>query len=392
MTTSVAFSLGIAHILFLILASALLQHGIGLSTQDAGATPSSMLRFGAYIGATAVIVYTGRRYYRDVLVAAVGGSREASVPPASVWALRALWICAGASVLVFMSAGLDFSLALLFVLICLMVFLVVTRIVAETGSFFVQVDWSVAVVLTSVLGFAAVGPSAFILMAIAAHVVIPDFRETLMPYLANGLQLAEAAPRASIARLSGWIIVMLLAGFAVAGAVTFYLQYNFSVLQAGDQWATHWKPRVPFDELSRWLSRASVDGTLVDATAGTNRPALWAIAPVKGTLGWGGLGLSLYLGASAARLRLPWWPLHPVAFLTWDTYALVRFGPSLLFGWLIKVAVVGAGGGRGYQAVRPAMIGIIAAELSMALFWIVVGLVYYFATGQRPASYAIFPP
>jgi hypothetical protein len=103
------------------------------------------------------------------------------------------------------------------------------------------------------------------------------------------------------------------------------------------------------------------------------------------------LGLFLVLGTSAARLRLPWWPLHPVAFLVWDTYPIIVFGPSFLLGWVIKAAVVGLGGASAHHALRPSMIGVIAAELVGGLFWIVVGIVYYFATGQRPASYAIFP-
>jgi hypothetical protein len=109
----------------------------------------------------------------------------------------------------------------------------------------VQVDWSVAAVLTGLLGFQTIGPSAFIVMALATHVVIPDFRETHMPYLSSALRLVDSgegiATRAvSIRRITLWLSVMLSSGFVVAGAVTFYLQYNHSVLQAGDQWATHW--------------------------------------------------------------------------------------------------------------------------------------------------------
>jgi hypothetical protein len=119
---------------------------------------------------------------------------------------------------------------------------------------------------------------------------------------------------------------------------------------------------------------------------------LSGLASNSGAISWAGLGVALAVVTYAARLRLPWWPLHPVAFLVWDTYAVVNFGPSFLLGWLVKASVVGATGARGYQALRPLMIGIIAAELVSGLFGITVGPVYYFVTGQRPATYSIFPP
>ena len=40
---------------------------------------------------------------------------------------------------------------------------------------------------------------------------------------------------------------------------------------------------------------------------------------------------------------------------------------------------------------EPAVVGVITAELLSALFWVAIGIAYYFITGQRPKSYAIFP-
>jgi hypothetical protein len=99
----------------------------------------------------------------------------------------------------------------------------------------------------------------------------------------------------------------------------------------------------------------------------------------------------LVLATAVLRLRLPWWPLHPVAFLVWGTYPIVMFGPSFLMGWLVKAGVVGTTGAKGYHAVRPLMVGIIAGELLTGLFWMIVGAVYFFVAGKTPVSYSIFP-
>ena len=392
MATSVAFSLGMAQLMYFALGAALIVKGIPLNVTTSGASPSSLLRFGAYVAATLIIGYTGRRFYRQVLLGAFGRKRDADTPASSIWGLRGLFVCGLGAMLCLRSAGSDWLFAFLFVALALMIALVITRISAETGSFFIAMEWSAAAVVTALLGFEAVGPTAFIVMAMATQVLIPDMREAVMPFLAHGLKLTEGnTSAASPARITRWMLVMLVSGFLAAGAVTMFLQYNHSVIQVGNEWATHQLPKVAFDALARLIADARVQGTLVAATAGDASLKWSAIVPSQGALLWTGVGLALVLGASAARLRLPWWPLHPVAFLVWDTYAIIMFGPSFLLGWMFKASVVGLGGARAYHSLRPMMIGVIAAELTSGLFWVGVGIVYYFATGQRPATYAIFP-
>jgi uncharacterized protein DUF6785/uncharacterized protein DUF6784 len=390
MPSAVSFSLGISHILFFVLGAALIVNGVQLSSTVSGASATALLKFGGYVGATLIIAYTGRRYYATLALRALGRSRS-EAPPEAVWALRALCVCTALAVLLLHTSGLGWAFSSLFVLACLMMYLVVTRIVAESGNFFVQVEWGIAAVLTGLLGFEAVGPSAFILLGIATEVIVPDLREAFMPYLSHGLKLAEGVAHVPPARITRWLVLMLVLGFVTAGVVTFYLQYNYSVIQVGDEWATHRKPRLAFDVLTNLISAARSQGTLVAAASHGTSLDLELFQPVKGAWFWSSLGLALVLGVSAARLSLPWWPLHPVAFLVWDTYAVIVFGPSFLLGWLLKVCIVGLGGARAYHAVKPAMLGVISAELVSGLFWVAVGVIYYFATGQRPATYSIMP-
>jgi hypothetical protein len=308
MTTPVAFSLGVSHLLFLMLASTLLGAGVGISTVHLGASPSHLMRAGSFVAAALVLAYTGRRYYWALLCACIGQQRGEDVPRAALWAARGLLPLAALSVGGLVAAGLGLDLALIYVSLCLMMFVVLSRIVAETGNFFVQVQWGLAGVVTTLLGFEAVGPTAFVVMALATHVVIPDFRETLMPYLSNGLAMVDDGRRSRAGRAAPWLALMVIAGFFVAGVVTFYVQYNYSVLQADDQWGTHWKPRRPFEGLLQLTSRASIDGTLSAATEGGAGIDWSALSPTSGAFGWLGLGVALVWLVSAARLRLSWWP------------------------------------------------------------------------------------
>jgi hypothetical protein len=219
-----------------------------------------------------------------------------------------------------------------------------------------------------------------------------DTRELLMPFLANGLRLADREDVAPPTRIAPWMIVMMIVGFFVAGAVTVYLQYNQSAVPVGNSHGTHTLPRVAFDSFVQYASQSAAEGRIAAATGATGWERWALVRPDSGALLWLAFGFALALGAAAARLRLPWWPLHPVAFLVWDTYALIVFGPSFLLGWVIKSAVVGTSGARGYHAVKPLMVGIIAAELLSGLGWMVVGAVYFFTTGKTPPTYWIFAP
>ena len=390
MSRSVAFSLGVAHLLFFALGSVLIVNGIQIDSAMTGR--SNMLRMGAYLAVALMIVYTGRRYYLDVVKSALGAKRSEETPVYATWAARGLGIAGIAATLMLCSAGLHWALAVSFLVLTLIIFVVMTRIVTETGAFFAMTSWMPVGAVLAVIGFDAIGPTGFIVLAVASVMLTIDTRELLMPFLANGLRMTDREGAAPPSRLAPWVIVMMLGGFVVAGAVTLYLQYNQSVVPVGNSHGTHTLPRVAFDAFVQYASQSAAEGRIAAATGATGW-ARWALVrPDSGALLWLAFGFALALGTAAARLRLPWWPLHPVAFLVWDTYALIVFGPSFLLGWLIKSAVVGTAGARGYHAVKPLMVGIIAAELLSGLGWMVVGAVYFFATGKTPPTYWVFAP
>jgi hypothetical protein len=104
------------------------------------------------------------------------------------------------------------------------------------------------------------------------------------------------------------------------------------------------------------------------------------------------MGVVLVAVFSILRLRFTWWPLHPVMFLVWGTYPMMRFSHSFLLGWAIKVAVTRLGGGRKYRELMPFMIGAIAGDLLGGLVFMILGGAYYGTEGViPPAVYRIFP-
>ena len=107
-------------------------------------------------------------------------------------------------------------------------------------------------------------------------------------------------------------------------------------------------------------------------------------------IGFGG-GLGIVLAFAAIRLRWPKWPLHPVLFLVWSSYAGRMFAASFLSGWGVKLLVTRYGGALWYQRLKPLMFGLIAGEMLGGLTPMAVGLVYWLATGLPPKSFYILP-
>jgi hypothetical protein len=390
LTSSVSLSLGLSHIAHVAFGALMIGYGVSMTTDVAGGGPGNLIRFGAYVGMGLLIVYVGRRYYGQLIIAAVSTRRFESTPPYTVWATRGLLLCIVLGVYVMYTAGVTPVFALLFILLTLLTFVVLSRLVAESGLFFVQVWWMPAGVLAALLGVEAIGPTDFIVLGIASIMLVGDPRTAVMPYIVHALRIGEQAGRTRPALLTPWIGVMLTSGFAVATVATFAVTYRYGINFA-DGWDVRRLPSMPFDRLLQHIADLSQQQALAEATTREGWARVAAIRPEPGALRWAGLGLVLLVVTSLLRLHVPRWPIHPVLFLVWGTMPGSRFWASFMIGWAIRWAVTATVGDRGYRAMSPLMIGIIAGELAAGLGWVAVGWIYHAGTGMPPATYRIFP-
>lgn len=388
--TEMSLSLGVIGFFYMGLASIVFRQGVPL-LQDNWLQPNNftMVLFGAWLGGFLIVLYIGRRYYAYVVAGALGWPRRAEVPRYAVWAARGLVLTVLGAIWLLSLHGLDWVLSALVVALVLMLFVVISRINAETGAFFIQPGWLPVAVFTAVFGDQALGPTAYLLLALVSVVMVTDPREALMPYLTNGLQMAEQTdtpPR----RVAPWLVVMMIGGFLVALVVTLTIQYNRG-LNLSDDWAMKTVPSNAPGNASRVINELAARDQLGESLNVSGLKRFAVMKPDGAALAWMALGVGLVLATAVARLRLSWWPLHPVIFMVFGTMSSMRFSSSFLIGWAIKAAVVRLGGSKSYRAVRPLMVGMIAGEIVAALLWIGVGAVYYWVTGLEPKQYAIFP-
>lgn len=393
LTTQISFSLGISMILWIMFMGLLIGNGVPINDSFIQADKASLMRFGSYAGIAIMIFYFGRHYYTQLAKKTVGLGRNATteIPSYGIWAARGLFICFVLAVTILHSAGLGVFWGCALVFLVLLMFVVLARLVAETGAFFLQSYWMPVGVLTALFGIEAVGPTTYILLAMACMMLVPDVRTTLMPFLTNALRIADTndagPPRRKLTVVIGLMVVL---SFLAAGAYTMYVQYNSGIDQR-DGWAKRNTPTIPFNGLADKVSTMSRKGTLSESvwTDGLDKMGL---ANFDGAAyGWIAAGLGIVLLTAFARLRLPWWPLHPVAFLVWGTYPLTCFWASFLIGSGIKGATVRLGGAKGYHVLMPFMVGIVVGELSIGFLWMLVSIGYFMITGSAPETYYIFP-
>lgn len=384
----VSFSMGVAPLLFAILGATMLRSGYLLENRYLSTGEGNMLRFGAYLGMACVIAYTGRQYYARVALGAIGLG-AGGLPRSTVWAARGAVLCALAAVALLSTSGLHWSFAATAVILILLMFVVIARIAAETGMFTIQPYWMPVGVVTALMGFDALGPTTYILLALASTMIVGDTRSALMGHLVNVFQIVDRVEGKPV-QVAPWMMVMIVSGFVVAGMASLYSAYYFDAFRGAEGFFRDMLPAMPFDELSQNLAEASALDQLAEITARGGWEHWLAIQPDMQLVAWMMLGVGLMAVCAAARLRWPWWPLHPVVFLVWGTYPATVFASSFLIGWAVKQTVLATRGAQGYRALVPLMVGVIAGELVINCVWLGVGTVYYLMTGMTPSSYSVF--
>jgi hypothetical protein len=390
LSTDISISMGLAPFLFTWVVGILAVQGITVRQGHVlSLAPEKFLHAGAYFAMFVVLIYVGRRYYLTALRRSLFLPAREQIPPAAVWGTRVFLIGTILFAAQLAWVGLDWQLAVLYTLGTVIVFVVVSRIVAETGLFYLHSYTFPCMVLWGFLGPTAVGPKMLVIMMLVTSVLLIDPREALLPFMMNGLVLTDTK-KVRAGRTASWAAVALIVAFAVAVPVTLYLQYDHGVLKAGDGWTRH-VPYFPFEEVRKVRDELSEAGKLDLSNSLSGWERFGEIAPDTPCIVAFGIAAGLVFLCTVARLRFARWPLHPVMFLVLGTYQSRRMGASFLLGGLIKMTVTKLFGSSTYEKAKPAMFGLVAGELLAGIITMIVGAIYYFRTGLAPKRFMILP-
>ncbi len=390
--SDVSFSLGISKYVWQFTLGVLAIYGV--SVRDGGGTGHTSyeryLAFGSYLGMMIIILYTGRYYYLNVMKKALFLPSEEELPGYTIWGARAFVVTMVIFVAVLQGIGLDWQLGILYAIGVIIMFVVMGRIIAETGLFFIQTWFLPGAILVGLMGTKSLGPSSiFILYMLCVQLTI-DPREALMPFMVNNLKMLDIRKhKMSVAGMA--CVIALLVGLAVGLPWTIYNQYSRG-MNASDSWASIYVPRTAPMETLQMKQRMAAQGTLEDAYKVDGFERFLKIKPLDPGLIWAMLiGAALVISMSFMRLRFNKWPIHPVLFLVWIAWAPGNFCTAFLVGWVLKAIVMRFGGPKVYQSWKPVVIGALAGELLGAMLPILIGFIYYMVTGDLPRKFKIFP-
>ncbi|MHC5057620.1 MAG: DUF6785 family protein [Planctomycetota bacterium] len=388
LSSEVSLSVGLAPLIYGLVMGVAAAYGVSF---EGGGPRSynhqSFMLFGAFVGMTCMIIYDGRHYYLHTFKRALGMQSTEDLPVIAVWGGRTFMAGLGVFVLLLWSTGLGLGLSLAYALGLVMFYLVLGRIIAETGLFFIQARFVISTIIIGAVGPQYIGLTPSIILMMMSAVLAMDPRESLMPFLVNALKILDLREhklgRATVAA-SGALVL----GLAVAVPATLHWQYSKGA-NLSDRFATWDAAAFPYTNSLRLKYKLDAQGVTSDSEAGGPGGS---ISPVNSGLLWTmGITFCLLVGMAAARLRWAWWPLHPVMFLVCASWGGAVIGFSFLLGWALKVLVMKYGGARVFRSLKPVLIGLAAGEFLGALVPIVWGLLYYMVEDIPLKAFSVFP-
>ncbi len=390
-SSDVSLSFGIAPFIYAILDGILATYGI--STMAGGEHRASIytsVNIGSCVAFVMMIAYFGRRHYWAVLKSCFGMAPADTPRPHETWGMRAFVTCAGFATILMISYGLAWPFAIIFMLSIMVFYVAVSRVVAETGLFFMKPAWVPHIMLLGLFGGYALGPTAALIAMFFSAILFAEARETIMPYVVNSLGLLSRE-KVKLGRVAIWAGGAVTIGLIVGVVVTLCIQNDRGTDMAAGSWFTRWVPSYPFDISTSISQRLRGQGTLAasDAMPSWKRP--FNARPNGEFMISFAVGAALVVLCYVGRIHVRKWPIHPAVFMLWNWFHASSLTFSFLLGWAIKTAVAKYGGWRTAQRVKPIMIGLIAGAMLGALVPAIISAVYYLASGELPPSFKILP-
>jgi len=257
-------------------------------------------------------------------------------------------------------AGMEYRLAVLWLFATVVVFIGVSRIVAESGLIYVRGPLSAQSFAIYLVGANTVTPSSLTALAFT-YTLIANGRALFAPAFAHVARLADAV-RVNRRRLLAAVLVGLVVGTLVSIAITLKLGYQYGAYNFKD---------APFSGLSRSVFRDTV------GKMRTPFPRSW---PRIAFMSIGFVGMALL---TLLRLRFTWWPFHPLGFAISCTYLVRRSVFSIFIAWIMKTAIMQTGGVSLYRRSKPFFLGLLTGYAFGVAASFLVDAIWFFGDGHQ---------
>jgi len=320
---------------------------------------------GAMIVLVLVGLWMGRRHLRDVFAKALRNDPEVD-DSGEIMSYRAAVLCtvgglAYIAIWLWLS-GIPAWVLPLLLFGTLVLFVALSRIVAEAGIAWVAGPITAPALVASGLGTTNLGGQALVPIGFT-FVWTGEVKTSVMAFAANGLRLVEHVKRRRRALFWAMLLGATVCFFGTAWAML-SIGYEYGGINLGPRFSPFGiLAQAPFAEYAGPFSR-NPEGVRWDG---------WLFTAM------GGVGMSLLM---LAQHRLLWWPFHPLGFAISSVWAIHFVWFSIFIAWCLKATIIKYGGAKLFATLRPFFVGLILGEFATQGVWLIIDAI----TGVRYVS------
>ncbi len=313
---------------------------------------ASHLGMGAFITLVFFGLWMARGHLRDVFRKAFKGDKKID-DSSEMLSYRTAVIGIILSVL-FMSfwltlTGISFGISLLFLFIAFLLYIGLTRIVAEGGIPALTAPTISSDTIVSALGSSHIGARDLTGLALTwpYH---SDLRTFPMSPAAHGLKMAEEMGKRKRLLFLGMLLALIIGIFT-----SLWLVIRFSYTSGGAN-------------LNKWFF---VDGPIMPFKYTADK-ILHPTGP--NGIGWlcKGIGVVVMFFLMFMRNRFLWWSLHPIGFAIGSNRWVTYLWFSIFLAWLLKSMILRYGGPKIYKNSIPFFLGLILGQYTCAGTWFII--------------------
>ncbi len=297
-------------------------------------------------------LWLGRGHYIEVFNKAVGRAPEVDDGDEIMsyrWA-----VCGLAGGILIMSVwlwvmGTPAWVALVFIIVALLIFIGITRIIAEAGLAVVRAPMPAPDLVIMGLGSELVGPTGVWNLSLA-YMWAADVRVFVLATCTNGLKLIQEM-EPGLRRVVFWAILLAL---LIGSLGSFWMIFHMAYQNGGinlNNWFFKGAPETAYNNALRNIDPAGVYWTG------------WAFFTS------GGMSMALMMWA---RQKLPWWPVHPIGFPIGANSMMNSVWFSVFLAWALKKVVLRFGGVSLYRRSQVFFLGMICGQMSCNGIWLVI--------------------
>ena len=92
------------------------------------------------------------------------------------------------------------------------------------------------------------------------------------------------------------------------------------------------------------------------------------------------MGFTIALGLNALRMKLMWFPFHPVGYATATSWSMNVLWVPLFIAYLVKLGIVRYGGYTLFRKAVPFAVGLILGEFVVGSLWQIYGIIMHVET------------